>query len=87
MNGDRPLTFLTHAHLEYAANTLEGVVIAEPCGCGGGWITYRAAYAAAVPSWAVVVVSHSEAVAWAPQAGHGVPKEIRALVAERAARV
>lgn len=85
--GDRPLTFLSPAHIRRAAQIPDGIVIAEPCGCGGSWITYRAVHPCDAPAWSVVVIQHGEAVLLAPQMRHAVPETVRDLARQRAQSV
>ena len=58
--GARPLTFLTRAHVELAADLPTGVVVAERCACGG-YVTFRAVPLELVAPGAVVAVTHLDA--------------------------
>lgn len=76
LGGTRPLTFITPQHVAAAAAMPTGIVVAEPCGCGGGWITYRAVRRigvnmAAVRNGAREVITHDEAVQHSPHSTRG----------------
>jgi hypothetical protein len=58
--GSRPLTFIASYHLEAAGNTPGAVIVAEPCGCGARFVTFRTCHTA--PVGAVVAVTHAAAV-------------------------
>lgn len=64
--GHRPLTFVSAAHVTAAAADEAAAVVAELCGCAGGWLTYRAANLADMGQRergrARVVLTHAEAV-------------------------
>lgn len=58
--GWRPLTFVASYHLSAAAATPGASIVAEACGCGASWATFRTVLAP--PAGAVVAVTHAEAV-------------------------
>lgn len=80
----RPLTFVSRGALDAVIADPAFAIVAEPCGCAGRWVSYRAATPDSIKRGGRVVLTHEEARAHRA-CSHTVCGHVTLLTGERAA--